>query len=199
MGSVRQLDSGGGPKPQVTAAAFGLYPKNEPLFALGNSRGSIYFVKAGDPKFQRRTTRDHSGHVTDLSFKPDGTQLASVSKDGAIRLWDVGTGEPVELSESRERRHRTGATAVLFDRSGDLVFSAGQDRTIKVWDATTGHERATLEGHTDTVVALAWSIDRRLLASSGYDRTIRLWDRATYELLPPRLGGVLASPSRGEF
>jgi WD40 repeat protein len=35
----------------------------------------------------------HQGFVNSAAFHPDGKRLASGSRDGTIRLWDIKTGE----------------------------------------------------------------------------------------------------------
>ena len=47
--------------------------------------------------------------------------------------------------------------------------------TIRLWDTASGQETARLEGHTDSIYALALLPDGRL-ASGSSDKTIRLWD-----------------------
>jgi len=39
--------------------------------------------------------------------------------------------------------------------------------------------RATLKGHTDAVVAVAFSPDSKTLASASYDGTLKLWNMTT--------------------
>ncbi|MFO0891592.1 MAG: serine/threonine-protein kinase [Isosphaeraceae bacterium] len=63
------------------------------------------------------------------------------------------------------------------------LVSAGTDRTIRVWDINSGAVVHRLDGHDDTVYALAISPDGRLLASGSTDRTVRIWRLADGRLL----------------
>jgi WD40 repeat protein len=81
---------------------------------------------------------------------------------------------------------------------GKRAVSASSDRTLKVWDLDTGRVTQTLEGHTETVTAVAVTGDgKRAISASGaheaatsrffnqqrdsaaFDTTIKLWDLAT--------------------
>jgi WD40 repeat protein len=56
------------------------------------------------------------------------------------------------------------------------LASAGKDGTVRPWETTTGRPRATLQGHTGTVYAVALSADGQLAASGGGDGAVRLWE-----------------------
>ncbi len=65
-----------------------------------------------------------------LAFSPDGRTLASGSKDGTVRLWEVSTG-----GERRAfRGHHGSVQSLAFSPDGRRLISGGEDTTAIVWD-----------------------------------------------------------------
>ena len=56
------------------------------------------------------------------------------------------------------------------------MVSASEDTTLTVWDASTGAERCNLSGHTDRVLACAFSGDGALIASVSFEGALIVWD-----------------------
>ena len=131
--------------------------------------------------------RGHKSAVYSVSFSPDGTTLASGSRDHTIRLWDAATGQ--QIGEPL-RGHEGWVTSVSFSPDGFTLASGSADHTIRLWDTATGQQIGEpLRGHESWVTSVSFSPDGNTLASGSLDKTIRLWDVAT--------GRPIGEPLRG--
>jgi WD40 repeat protein len=132
----------------------------------------------------------HADRVNALAYSPDGTKLASASRDGSVRVWDIGNGRellayrghpappPVSDANPVEGTSVLRVPAVAWSPTGTLVASAGGNE-IHLWDPATGKLAKTLKKHTRMARALAFSSDGSKLASAGDDRLVVIWDVAT--------------------
>ena len=67
--------------------------------------------------------------VSDLTYGPDGTSLATGHADGTVRLWDPETGtQRLELPGDEHR-----VIHVVFDPNGSKLASVGEDGLVHVW------------------------------------------------------------------
>ncbi len=86
------------------------------------------------------TLRGHTDIVYDALFTPDGTRIASASRDNSIRLWDAETYE--ELLELRG--HSRYVHALAFTQSGYALASASGDETVRLWHAPPAAHQSTV-------------------------------------------------------
>ncbi|TEY28544.1 hypothetical protein BOTCAL_1016g00010 [Botryotinia calthae] len=70
--------------------------------------------------------------------------VASGSIDKTIRLWDVATGELLQILEG----HSDWINSVAFSPDSTIIASGSRDETIRLWDVATGELLQTLEGHS---------------------------------------------------
>jgi serine/threonine protein kinase len=120
------------------------------------------------------TVRGHAGAVTSVCFSPDGRRLGGASKDGAVKVWDVGNEQKVLTLIG----HKSAVWAVGFSPDGRRLASGSGDETVKVRDAATGQEVLSLRGHTRAVTSVCFSPDGTRLASGSEDKTVKVWDTA---------------------
>ncbi len=64
---------------------------------------------------------------------------------------------------------------------------------MKLWDVETGNLRATLQGHSDEVLSVAFSYDDAFLASAGSDGVVYVWNMKRVDEEPLALKGHAGS------
>ena len=99
--------------------------------------------------------------VFSVAFSPDGNTIASATRGGIIRLWDVDTGEEKRILNTPAE----SATSVAFSPDGNTIATGcgeytnavlDRDYTIRLWDVDTGEEKRILKGHTGNVFSVAF-------------------------------------------
>jgi len=148
-----------------------------------------------------RTLKGHTHTVTDLSFTPKGSHLASSSVDLSIKLWNFTTyvclrtlrGHdhtisgirflPSKMMETASGSGTTESnTTTGLDAEADgctHLITASRDNTVKLWHVETGFCDHTFTDHTDWVRCLAVrQSDGKFWASSGNDQVIYVYDNS---------------------
>ena len=126
-----------------------------------------------------KNLQDHIDAVFAVAFSPDGKHLASGSQDRSVKIWDIASGQRLyTLGDASD-----GLTSIAYSRSGKQIAAAGYDKTIYVWQVgdTDGHLLRSLIADEDSILALAWTPDDKMLITSSSDGSIRLRDAATLD------------------
>jgi WD40 repeat protein len=130
------------------------------------------------------------------SWSPDGQSIAVITPSAPVHVFDIDAGTlafdfPVGAASliawsPNGSMFATNSGPTLFHSNGGWSSTF----TGQIWDGVTGELIVALQGHTDDVVALAWSPDSRLLATSSRDKTTRIWDVSTWETLATLENGL---------
>ena len=112
-----------------------------------------------------------------LVFSPKESPIRNYYQDH-VPTWltrlpvvDDGWGSALQILEG----HKSWVRASAYSPDGKYLASASHDKNIRLWDPTTGALRSTLTGHSQEVIALAFSRSCQLAAVS-LDHTARIWD-----------------------
>lgn len=114
----------------------------------------------------------------DLSFSPDGGELAAAGHDGFVRLWDTRSGT---LKNTLER-HKTSVTGVAYSLDGNRIASVAapfQDQNntpaeLKIWDRATRTAETYQIPDLGYARSVAYAPSGRHVAISG--KYLALWN-----------------------
>ena len=120
---------------------------------------------------------------------PGAGAVAALAFDPATRRIAVGTYKSVHLMALADRKWTATLNGPRGSRSARVAFSpdgkrlavaggpSGRYGEIKIWDVTAAAPKlvSTIQGHRDSILAIAFSPDGATIASASYDKLIKLW------------------------
>ncbi|KAI8936051.1 hypothetical protein NX059_007552 [Plenodomus lindquistii] len=208
--------------PQESSAAFTDPLSHPPAYIVTGSQDRT--VKRWDTfkemkqKLRAKYTRKaHDKDINAIDVDPSGTLFASASQDRTVKIYSAAEGEAVGVL----RGHRRGVWTVKFapkssqvpgSSNKGLIATGSGDKTVKVWSLADYSCLLTLEGHSNSVLKLAWlpyhPVDTRdkrgpQLASAAGDGLVKIWDSASGETMTTldnhtdRVWALVAHPTSG--
>ncbi len=110
-----------------------------------------------------------------VAFSPDGTQLAAVSTNYSVKLWDVVSRRELRTFHG----HTNYIRSVAFHPNGKEIATGSFDRSVRVWDTTTGTEVRRLGAGNFFVSTVAYSPDGQWLAAGTFSYVVKVWEART--------------------
>ncbi len=114
---------------------------------------------------EKRLLAGHESGVPGIAFGPDGTWLASASKDRTTRIWDAASGA---LRQKLPNVPGLGQGLALSPDGRLVAVSDYVAGTVLIWEKASGRELvAWTEGLGKRVHSVAFSRDGRLFAAGA--------------------------------
>jgi WD40 repeat protein len=132
--------------------------------------------KSEVPATMRTNLFFHGAKLASVAISPDGNTIASVGKDGLIKVWNASTEETIATCSGHLAEFSPDGSILAATGTGEELTS------VVLWDPKTGKKIRTLKGgHCRGICALAFSADGKRLASGGRDGWVTVWDPQTGE------------------
>lgn len=125
--------------------------------------------------------------INEISFSPNGTQLAIASQDGLLRVFHYDSMDLLGTARS----YFGGLLCVAWSGDGRLLAAGGEDDLVTIWSLEQRRVVARAQGHRSWVSSVAFDIYLEMdacyrLGSVGHDTQLCLWEIPEDSLVPPR-------------
>jgi WD40 repeat protein len=122
---------------------------------------------------QERLQLQAGAPVRWAAYSPDGTRIATASRDGSAALWDVGSGDRIAALEG----HTQPVLKAVWSADGSRLVTIAQDFTARAYDGTTGAPVSVITDPDDNRLQdVVVSADGSVVVTSGFVlNQVRFW------------------------
>jgi WD40 repeat protein len=96
----------------------------------------LYNLTTGEMKF----LRGHTSTLASAAFSPNGKQMATVSHDRTLKIWDLGSGAELRSVVA----HGDYVKSVTYLGDGKTLATAGDDGRVNFWHGDSGQPLGSL-------------------------------------------------------
>lgn len=140
------------------------------IIATGFRWDNILLLRASISDYLCGDFAEFEGCISQIAFSSNGQRLAIGSSEGAIVVWNVVTGELVNHWLIHDARP---VHALAISPDGQVVASTTTSYgSCDLWDASTGARIGGVNGHTNVIGYLSFSLDGHYLVSYSTDGVI---------------------------
>jgi WD40 repeat protein len=145
--------------------ALDFHPLAPSVFASGGRDGCAYIWSTGASE-PLRVCAGHGGDVAALKWHPNGLYLVTGGAEGAVRVWDGGSGDCVRALLGGVGE---AVAEVAVAPAGRLVAAGDARGGVRLWDVNSGALMAAWRAGAPgaPVHALAFTADGRALVSAA--------------------------------
>ncbi|XP_042049911.1 dystrophia myotonica WD repeat-containing protein-like isoform X1 [Salvia splendens] len=193
-------------------------PNGDGSFVVSHADGNMYVYEknkdcSGDPSFpiikdQTQFSVSHArysknpvarwhicqGPVNDIAFSADGTYIATIGRDGYLRVFDYKNEQLICGGKS----YYGALLCCAWSMDGKYILTGGEDDLVQVWSMDDRKIVAWGEGHNSWVSGVAFDsywlspnsdgVGENIVyrfGSVGQDTQLLLWDLEMDELVVP--------------
>ncbi|KAI8970331.1 WD40-repeat-containing domain protein [Mycotypha africana] len=148
----------------------GSFRQDGKLIVAGDATGLVQMFDGGSRAILR-TFRDHKMPVHVTKFSTNKSNILSGSDDQTVRIWDIPTGESVNVFEEHDDYVRAGVVSL---DNPNLFVSGSYDQTVKLWDMRQPDSVMTMNHGAPVESLLIYPNGGAIVSSGG--PTVKVWD-----------------------